>query len=68
MTTNEPTRPRGGQPKGERAKTETVRVRFTRAERDRIEAAASAKGSSLSDYVRGVVLRAAARARKKVNH
>jgi len=62
---NDTTKNRGpGQPpKGELAKTETVRVRFTRSERDRIEAAASAKGASLSDYVRGVVLRAAARAR-----
>lgn len=51
----------GQPPKGELARTETIRVRFTRDERDRIEAAAHAKGESLSDYVRGALLRSAAR-------
>ena len=61
MTKTDPTRPRGGQPKGELARTETIRVRFTAAERKAIEAAAAVRGESLSDYARGVLTRSAAR-------
>jgi len=61
MTTTK--RPRGGQPKGELARTETIRTRFTAAERARIEAAADARGEGLSEFVRGALLRAARRAK-----
>ena len=51
----------GRPPLGAEARSETIRTRFTKAERDTIEAAARARGESLSDFVRGTLNRAAAR-------
>ena len=59
---DEERRGRGQPPKGDLAKTETLRIRVTRAERELVEGAARQRGETLSAYVRGVVLRAAARA------
>ena len=55
----------GQPPKGDRARTAVVNVRFTQAEREQVEAVARDRGETVSAYVRGVVLRSAGRGRSR---
>lgn len=54
-------RGRGQPPKGDRAKTETIRIRVTKAEREAIERAADARGEGLSEACRGALRKWAGR-------
>jgi len=60
--TEETRRRRGAPPKGDQAKTETLRIRVTAADRELIEAAAGLRGEGLSEACRAALVRWAKRA------